>query len=151
MSPMGEPHARGVALAQEAAAAAFGTGFWARAQLPIDLRRTSDPEPDIAVVPGSARTNTARPTTAVLVIEVADTSLAYDTGAKASLYAAAGITDYWVVDLVHGRVHVFRDPQPDPVAPHGADYLRRTTVLPGGTIVPVSAPNAAVAVADLLP
>ncbi|MBX9583842.1 MAG: Uma2 family endonuclease [Gemmataceae bacterium] len=152
MSPMKDRHAKGVVAVMEAVRGAFGTNFTYRPQMPLELGGISDPEPDVAVILGPFRVQPdGHPRSALLVVEVADSSLAYDTGAKASLYAAGGIADYWVVDLVHNRVHVFRDPQPDPVAPHGADYLQRTTVLPGGTIVPLAAPNATAAVADLLP
>lgn len=151
MSPQNEPHARGITLTDWALAAAFGPGFWVRNQCPLDLGLTSDPEPDLAVVPGSPRTNTARPTTALLVVEVADTSLAYDTGAKANLYAAGGIADYWVVDLANNRLHVFRDPQPDPAAPHGHRYAGRATLDPAASVTPLAAPASPVKVADLLP
>ena len=151
MPPMKNPHACGIGLAQQALAAAFGTGHWVRPQMPLELNQSTDPEPDVAVVPGSPRTNTAHPTTALLVVEVAETSLAYDTGAKSSLYAAGGIADYWVVDVVHCRVFVFRDPRQDPTAPHGSSYFQRTTLVRGDTVAPLAAPNSPVAVADLLP
>src|SRR4051812_27468710 len=68
----------------------------------------SMPEPDLAVVePGDDRPH---PTTALLVIEVAKTSIKLDTTIKPPLYAAAGVPDYWVVDVVKQRVIVFRDP-----------------------------------------
>ncbi|MBX9625630.1 MAG: Uma2 family endonuclease [Gemmataceae bacterium] len=152
MPPMKQPHACGVSLAEQATQAAFGPGFYPRAQQPLELGLSTDPEPDVAVVPGGPRDYlVAHPTTAPLVIEVAETSLAYDAGAKSSLYAAGGITDYWVIDVVHGRVFVFRDPRQDPTAPHGSSYFQRTTLVRGDTIVPLAAPNATVAVADLLP
>ena len=46
----------------------------------------------------------------LLLIEVADTSVAYDTGTKAQIYAEAGVRDYWVVDIPGRKLHVFRDP-----------------------------------------
>jgi Uma2 family endonuclease len=46
----------------------------------------------------------------LLIVEVAHSSLSYDRGEKAALYAAAGISDYWVVNLRDGRVEVHRDP-----------------------------------------
>lgn len=71
----------------------------------------SAPQPDIAwVVPRDY--SRSRPTAAevLLVIEVAESSLAYDRGAKADLYAAAGIPEYWVVDLPAQVVEVYREP-----------------------------------------
>jgi Uma2 family endonuclease len=63
-----------------------------------------DPEPDLAVVPGRPRDYTGHPTTADLVVEVADTSLDFDTNDKKLLYARAGIRDYWVVDISPSNV-----------------------------------------------
>ena len=85
-----------------------------RIQLPLDLGQTSEPEPDCTIVLAASRQNLAgHPTSAVLVIEVADSSLAYDRGRKGSLYARAGIQDYWIINLVDDRLEVYRDPIPD--------------------------------------
>jgi Uma2 family endonuclease len=65
------------------------TQFTVRTQLGMFFGINTDPVPDIAVVPGPPRAHTGRPQTALLVVENADTSLAFDTGEKASLYAAA--------------------------------------------------------------
>jgi Uma2 family endonuclease len=85
---------------------------WVRVQNSIGLPGLeSAPEPDLAWV---ARRNysRARPTAedVLLVIEVAESSLTYDCGEKAELYAAAGIADYWVVNLVERRIELRRDP-----------------------------------------
>ena len=146
MSPQNEPHSRAISLTSRALEIAFAGAAYARVQMPLDLGQASDPEPDVAMVPGDPRTNPVRPRTAPLVVEVADSSLAYDTGDKASLYAAGGIADYWVVDLVHNRLVVFRDPKPDPAARFGhayasIRYLDRTESV---------APSSPVAVADLM-
>jgi Uma2 family endonuclease len=70
---------------------------------------TSLPEPDLAAVePGNYLVDA--PHGAKLVIEVAKTSLKFDIEIKAPLFAATGIPDYWVVDVVARRVHVHRDP-----------------------------------------
>ena len=79
------------------------------------------PHPDIAVVPGTPRDYPQQPTTALLVLEVWDSTLAID-GAKAHLYAKSGIADYWVVDLNNRLLIVHRDPRPEPTAPFGATY-----------------------------
>jgi Uma2 family endonuclease len=91
---------------------------------------TSLPEPDVAVVePGDYLT--AHPSSAHLVIEVALCSLKLDTTIKAALYAAAGIPDYWVVDVAARRVRVFRDP--------GADgYMTETVLGPAGVAEPLN-------------
>jgi Uma2 family endonuclease len=96
--------------------------YWVRSQLGLFFGINTDPVPDVAVVAGPPRAHARHPRTALLVVEVADTSLVADTGDKASLYAAAGIADYWVIDVNDRRLHLFRDPQPDPAAKYGASY-----------------------------
>lgn len=125
--------------------------FCVRAQLAMYFGINTDPVPDIAVVAGTPRTFARHPRTALLIIEVADSSLAYDTGDKASLYAAAGITEYWVIDVNDGRLHVFRDPQPDPSQHFGHGYASVRVLAPRDDISPLAAPANTIAVADLLP
>jgi Uma2 family endonuclease len=147
----GHPHNKGVGLVDYALKAIFATGHWVRVQMPLVLGQWSDPVPDISVVTGSVRDHVAQPTMAILVVEVADTSLAVDTGEKADLYAAAGIADYWVADLNGRTLIVHRDPQPDPASPSGASYGTVLRLTPGQTVSPLAAPPATVNVSDLLP
>jgi Uma2 family endonuclease len=152
MAPHNEPHAWGVVNTQIAILTALGPQFVCRSQLPLNLGQASDPEPDAAIVPGPLPKRPGpHPTTALLVVEVSDSSLAYDTGDKASLYAAGGIADYWVIDLVHNRLVVFRDPKPDPAARFGHGYTSLRYLDRADTVAPLAAPNSPVAVADLLP
>jgi Uma2 family endonuclease len=150
-SPQNWPHARTTDRAAEVLRGAFGPGFWTRMQLPLSLGQSSDPEPDVSVVAGRREDYSDHPPTAALVVEVSDTTLWFDRNEKASLYAAAGVADYWIIDLGHGRLEVRRDPRPDPAQPHGAAYATLTTHAPGETVTPLAAPQARVAVADLLP
>jgi Uma2 family endonuclease len=113
--PMNPPHAITLGLVEEAIRTALGTGWWLRNQSPLILGLSTDPVPDLAVVPGRPRDYTGHPTTADLVVEVADTSLDFDTSDKKLLYASAGIRDYWVVDVNGRRLLVYRNPQ-------GGDY-----------------------------
>src|SRR5262245_3864692 len=83
--PRNNAHAVAVGLAEDALRAAFGPGHWVRVQMPLDLSLTSEPQPDLAVVPGGPRDYTQRPADALLVVEVSDTSLAFGRGRKASL------------------------------------------------------------------
>lgn len=76
---------------------------------PLSLSDLSSPQPDFMVVPPSDAYRAAHPTTASLVIEVANASRRLDLGFKAVLYAAAGIPEYWVVDLVREEIVVHRD------------------------------------------
>ena len=130
----------------------FGHGYVIRNQSPLVLGQSTDPEPDLAIVAGQLMDfYAAHPTSALLVIEVADSMLAFDTTQKASLYAAAGIEDYWVVDLVENRLIVYRDPVPDAKQPFGAKYTLIDSSKPPATVTPLCEPGVVVPVADLLP
>lgn len=150
MSPISFPHTIAVELVEQALEAAFGPNYWVRTQAPL-ITANGEPEPDAAVVPGSVRTHTAHPTTAELVVEVADTSFDYDTHDKASLYAAAGVPEYWVVDLERRRLVVFRGPKPSAGERFGHRYELLMILDPEQTVSPLGAPHATVTVADVLP
>ncbi|HVL98230.1 MAG TPA: Uma2 family endonuclease [Egibacteraceae bacterium] len=77
---------------------------------PLAISDLSLPHPDFAVVEPTGGYRVAHPTTASLVIEVAHSSRRTDLGLKAALYAAAGLADYWVVDLGRDEVVVHREP-----------------------------------------
>jgi Uma2 family endonuclease len=150
--PQGGPHFTAVGLVEDALRVAFGPGWTVRAQGPIALDDDSEPEPDNAVVSGSRRDHVrAHPSRPVLIVEVADWTLRFDRNTKASLYARAGIADYWIVNLVDHVLEVRRDPGPAPKARYGHRYA--TTIMLRGEerVTSLSAPHAAVLVADLLP
>jgi Uma2 family endonuclease len=152
MSPVYSPHVTGVMLTDEVLRAAFGKGWVIREEKPLSLGADSDPEPDLAVVPGKLRDyKDAHPTTAALVIEVSESTLGYDRNQKASLYAKAGIADYWVVNLVHRQVEVYRRPIADAAAPYGFSYGELSIFKEGDTVAPLAKPKVKIAVADLLP
>ncbi len=148
MSPMREPHACAIALTADVLRATFGPGFYIRSQVPLNLD-PDEPEPDVAIVPGSPRDYSDTPTHALLVVEIADSSLTFDTTVKAELYATAGIADYWVLDLEGRRLLVFRDPTPLP--PGGVAYRTQLVYGPADSVAPVAAPNSPVRVGDMLP
>lgn len=150
--PQGGRHAMGVRMVEEALRAAFASGWDVRGQLPVALDAESEPEPDVSVVPGSFRDYPlSHPTRAVLVVEIADSSLALDRGEKAGLYARAGMPEYWIVNLGERALEVYRDPAPDAEAAFGWRYAAVVTLRPGQTVAPVAAPAVAIAVADLVP
>jgi Uma2 family endonuclease len=152
MSPQGAPHALGLVLVTNALTSLIHLPLHVRCQLPLDLGASTEPEPDIAVVDGPPRRfGTAHPTTAVLIVEVSDTTLAYDRGRKGSLYASVGIADYWIVNLVTPQVEVYRDPVPDPAQPFGFRYAQRVEHRPGDHITPLAVPGVTIPVVDLLP
>ncbi len=142
--PMNPPHAVTLGLVTEALRATFGVGWRFRIQSPLVLGLNLDPKPDLAVIAGTPRGSSGHPTTADLIIEVADSSLDYDTNEKRLLYARAGIRDYWVVDINGRRLLVDRDPR-------GGDYTTQQALGPADAVSPLAAPAATVRVADLLP
>jgi Uma2 family endonuclease len=145
--PQGTLHATAVGLVEDALRACFGAGWVVRGQMPVALDDESEPEPDVAVVPGARRDYTAEhPARPVLVVEVAESSLAIDRGTKATLYARAGLADYWILNLVDRVLEVYRHPAP------GVWRYREVTIL-GETswIAPLARPDAPIEIAALLP
>jgi Uma2 family endonuclease len=114
MSPIGPAHARIVNILTEWSFESLPRRqVWVRIQDSVEVPEfDSAPEPDLAWVERRSYKK-RRPSGAnvLLLIEVADSSLAYDCGAKANLYAAAGIGDYWVVDIPGECLHIFRQPE----------------------------------------
>ena len=147
MSPRNPPHDTGIGLVAEALAAAVSGRAAIRVQCSVIIGRYSAPEPDIAVVPGTTRDyTTAHPRTALLVVEIADSTLPQDRLTKSRLYAAAGIPEYWIVNLRDDCMEVFRGPDTAT-----RTYRERRVVVRGERIDLVALRDAAVAVADLLP
>jgi len=152
MTPQGSAHATAVVLLQEALRAAVGPDFHLRVQLPLALGAESEPEPDLALVAGSPRDyRDAHPKAAPLVVEVADATLAYDRDVKGSLYARAGIQEFWLVNLTDKVIEVYRAPSVKPLARFGWHYTSVERLGPRDFVAPQSRPHARIAVADLLP
>lgn len=150
--PQGGPHAMGVRMVEEALRGAFASGWDVRGQLPVALDDDSEPEPDVSVVPGSFRDYPRdHPARAVLIVEVAESSLRLDRGEKGSLYARAGLPDYWIANLVDHVLEVCRHPAPDAGAPYGWRYASVVTLRAGDVVAPLAAPHSPVPVVDLIP
>lgn len=150
--PQGAEHYTAIFRATHALEAAFGSGFLIRPQGPVALDDESEPEPDLAVVSGDVGDyRLAHPARPVLAVEVAASSLAFDRTHKASLYARAGVADYWIVNLVDRVVEVHRQPAPDAGAPYGWTFASITVLSEGDVLVPLAAPASSVSVASLLP
>jgi Uma2 family endonuclease len=147
---MNPPHAIAGERSEEALRAAFGPGWRVRVQKPLVLGQTTDPEPDIAVVRGTPGA-LVHPTSAELVVEIADTTLDSDITEMAELYATAGIADYWVLDVDGRRLLVFRDPVPLPAGLGATAYRTHRTLTDAEVICPLAVPTAVIRVADLLP
>jgi Uma2 family endonuclease len=147
MSPANSPHATAVHLVAEALHAAVGERAAVRIQAPLVLGRRSVPEPDVALVTGRTRDYTkAHPTTALLVVEVADSSLGQDRLTKTAIYAAAGIPEYWIVNLREDTIEVHRMPERA-----GRRYGERDIARAGDRLALAVLPGVEVAVADMLP
>lgn len=144
------PHVTAVILAGDRLREAFGPGHVVRIQVPMAVG-ASEPEPDVAVVPGDPNDYDDHPSTALLVVEVADSSLAADRTVKASLYASADVPDYWITNLVHRQIEVHREPVEGADAPFGRAYRSVVVYRPGQSIRPLRAPAAEIAVDALLP
>jgi Uma2 family endonuclease len=150
MTPQGSAHATAISLLEETLKSAFGLGFNVRAQMPLALDPDSEPEPDVAVVVGSPRDyRDSHPTTAVLVVEVADTTLTYDRERKTHLYARAGIPDYWILNLLDRCLEVYR--QPVATGSEGPRYATKLVVSSSESVSPLARLNVSIRVADLLP
>jgi Uma2 family endonuclease len=148
MSPKGWPHVVSCRKTGDLLERVFASGAWVARQEPVALAG-QEPEPDVAVFPGRFEDYTDIPTAALLLVEVSDTTFDYDTTTKAELYAAGGITDYWVVDVTGNQLLIFRDPAP--VAAGGHAYRTHLVFGPADAVAPLAVPAAAVKVADLLP
>jgi len=150
--PQGSPHAAAVGLAGDALRAAFGRGWTVREEKPVALDDDSEPEPDLVVVPGTHRNYAGgHPARPVLVVEIADSSLRLDREHKASLYARAGLADYWIVNLVDRVLEVYRQPVADPSASFGWRYASRESLGLASSIAPLAAPETRILVSDLFP
>ena len=139
------PHIASLRRMTRALRVVFGEGFDVSGQLPIELGTDSKVEPDILVLRGSVEDYDARfpdpATDMVLLVEVSDSSLVRDAGAKAALYARHGVPEYWIVNVSGRTVEVRREPRSDGYA--------ETRVYAEGESVPVR--GGTVGVADVLP
>lgn len=150
--PQDSPHAATVAHLGQGLAAAFGPHWHPRLQLPLALDDESEPEPDVAIVAGQPLDYVqGHPATAVLVVEVADSSLRLDRRFKGGLYARAGLTEYWIVNLVDRAVEVHRAPRPRADSAYGWVYTSVESLRPPAVVTPLAAPAARIAITDLLP
>jgi len=142
MTPQGPFHADVVAKLAAQLVRALPDSVEVRVQSPLALSDDSEPEPDIAVV-AAGDYRSAHPAQALLVVEVADTSLPKDRGVKTGLYAAAAVPEFWLVNLTDRLVEVHRRPA-------AGRYTELHRVEAGGQLVPAGFPRVSVPVADLL-
>jgi Uma2 family endonuclease len=118
--------------------------------MPLFVGEGYRPEPDIAVVRRLELSVNSPPSRALLIIEVSDSTLRYDCVEKASLYARAGVADYWILNLVDRILEVHRSPRLDAAARFGFSYSSLETLAPGQTVTPLAGPSSSAAISDLL-
>jgi hypothetical protein len=140
MSPIGPRHALIVDMLTRLFLGMVGEDVWVRGQNPIVLDDVSEPQPDLTLLrqPWHGYPHEhPRPPDVFLLIEVSDSSLEFDLGAKLELYARAGIREFWVVDLSVNRVLVHRGPNQgryDSVTTVDMSGTLQVEALPGVTI-----------------
>jgi Uma2 family endonuclease len=150
--PQGAQHYTAICKTAKALEAAFGPGWIVRTQGPIGLDDESEPEPDVAVVPGGLEDyRSEHPSRPVLTVEVAQSSVSIDRERKGSLYARAYLQEYWILNLEEHVLEVYREPVADPSAVFDWRYSRREDFNGSATVAPLWAPSTRVRVADLLP
>jgi Uma2 family endonuclease len=142
MSPQLAPHASTVQKLTQLLIMRLQGRFTLRVQLPLALSDDTEPEPDVAVV-ALGDYEAEHPSTALLIVEVSDTTLQKDR-AKAAVYASAGIGEYWIVNLNARTVELCSSPD-------GDRYAEVRTLRAGDTLRPAALVDVAIAVAEILP
>lgn len=148
MMPIGQGHYSTVSMLNRALVMACGEQAIVSVQNPVRFDRFNEPQPDFAVLrPRADFYGTGErvgPSDVLLLIEVADSSLRYDRTIKLPLYAAAGVPEYWIVDLRGRLVDAYRGPS-------GAAYAEKTTHRAGETLALAAAPGIVVPLEILFP
>jgi Uma2 family endonuclease len=118
-----------------------------QSQDPITLPNNSEPEPDIVIARlrlDDYANSHPSPADIILVIEVADSSIKFDRDTKAPLYAAAGISEYWIVNLIDNHLEIYRQPE-------GSIYTSIQIVTPPRSINLPQFPETVVQIGDFFP
>lgn len=142
MASEGEAHIDDVHDLSVAVRTALDGRFFVEARSPLSIQDATQVEPDLAVWPTGIRAHDRFPDRVQLVAEISNTSLNKDLGDKAALYAAAGVPEYWVLDVVERRLWVHRGPD--------GQSWRERFLLAERRIAPLCAPDAVVELGALL-
>jgi Uma2 family endonuclease len=146
MSPMGTPHTIALMLLTRELPKVVGDRYSVLIQGPLDLSNKSQPFPDAAILRGQPRDYAGGlPKGAVLVIEISESTLSFDRGVKARMYANAGIEEYWILNLVDHQIEVFRKPIT------GSGYADKAIVKRGDQLSLIAAPELVFEAANLIP
>lgn len=147
MSPIGVRHmACGNKLTDTFSASFTGKAIIS-VQNPLAVSKESEPVPDIVLFKyrdDFYADEMPEISDVLLVVEVADTTIAYDRNVKRPLYARAGIPDYWLVNLVDNVIEIHREPEDD-------TYTKITTAYRSDSVTAVAFPDTPFAVTDLIP
>jgi Uma2 family endonuclease len=138
MSPIGEPHSQAIiALSEWSYEVVDRQRFVVRVQMPIRIPATqSEPEPDLVWVRRStSREKPPEPEGVLLLVEVADSSLAYDREVKLPNYALAGVAENWIVNLIEDQIEVYRRPS-------GVAYQEESIYRGDAMLQPLALPTA---------
>lgn len=143
MSPMGTPHAAAIRKLTRLLVSLAPDALEVCVQLPLAASDDSEPEPDFALVAEGDSSANDHPSTALLVIEIADSSLKLDLGPKAGLYAECRVPEYWVIDLAARTTVVHAHPR-------RGKYTSVHRVPWSRTLVAATVPEISVRLADLI-
>lgn len=146
-----EPHALSVSRTTRELMALFAEPYFVKIQSTFRLSQYSAPEPDVMVLPEVKDSGRSIHDTPILVVEVSETTLRYDRGAKASMYASRGIADYWVINLVEDQVEIYRKPVSDSAAPFGWKFSPAIIRKRGEVVDVLAAPGKVIEVNRMLP
>ena len=145
-SAVGSPHARAVKRLLRCFAARIGSRALLSVQDPVRLDEGNEPQPDVALlVPRADDYGDGHPSAAdvLLLVEVADSTLALDRGRKRALYARHGVREYWIVNIDAGEIEVCRGPTP-------SGYVGITVAGLQAVVTVDALPGVAVPVGDIL-
>jgi Uma2 family endonuclease len=143
VSPPGAEHSQAIRRLNELFVRGVGDRAAVQCQLPIGASDDSEPQPDIAVVPRGDYFRD-HPTRALLIIEVADSSLRKDRLLKGTLYARSGIPEYWIVNVRDRLVEVYRNPR-------DGEYKSITTHGTEAVVRPEAFADLGISIAELFP
>jgi Uma2 family endonuclease len=147
MSAKGTAHTCAVGRIDRIFQNALKNRAWVSIQDPITLNDRSEPEPDISVVkidPLDYADHHPTPREVYLIIEVADSSLKFDCETKGKAYSEAGISDYWVLDVVKRQLYVFREPT-------SQGYQSQVVLDADAAISPLAFPDFQIQIQQMLP
>ena len=146
MSPIGSEHSGVVDQLAEILIEQLMRRAVVKVQGPLQLEDHSEPQPDLILLAPRRdfyKRSLPRPADVLLIIEVADSSLAYDRAVKMALYAGAGMPEAWIINLIDRWIEVYRDPSP-------AGYTTLLKILTGKSVTPQAFADVVVVVDELL-